>query len=109
VSLNIDEKIVQPMIKKDQMKAPQDNFQDVFNKPPPSTSSNPFDKIEESKNPNMLLSQPQNSKMQSQANRDFDFSDIGNPNSNSKFTKASDFRFEKKPVKLKSKNEDGKI
>ena len=87
-----------------------DNFQDFFNQKSSNktkTKSNPFDGFDEKNNQEVLLSNTQKNKISQQ--QDFDFSDIGNPNLNSKYKKTSDFRFENKKPAPNSGQDIGKI
>lgn len=74
--------------------APADNFVDFFNQTGQggSTRSSPFDAGEEAKMSEVRKA-PQS---KAQGVQNFDFSDLGNPDS--KFSKQSDFRFEKKEM-----------
>ena len=101
-----DQKMSTKLEKKEPNKTQSENFQDFFNKPVKENpqSSNPFDMIDEANTQKVLLSQPQMSNLPKE---DFDFSDIGNPNSNSKFKKMNEKRFEK-GMGQKKHEEEGK-
>ena len=77
---------------------PVEKHPDMFQQPPSKnlpTSSNPFDLVNDQKNMQMLLSQPQKvSKIRS--NKDFDFSDLGDAGISGNQKKKGSQRFEGK-------------
>ena len=97
--------IKKEFIQQEPTQAKSDNFQDFFNEPPQNKNkSNPFDAFDEKNSQEKQSNPPSSSKI----SQNFDFSDIGNPNTNSKYNKNSDYRYEKKKPVMSSGQDIGK-